>query len=214
MLKCFVLGISIVSLSILIAGGASAQTKSGIHPRAESDLRDFIQKSRASRAVLESKAQADWTENELEEYLTNSLYAVYSAALIYNREFRSLPADSDSLRNSGYMAVEDWPGNPFNSWEPIIWKASSFEFEAGNLVLQPCPPDWYSVPESPRPRSFTLSILGPTEDYQPLSPPSALFDWATVPRGAVLVVGARYPSVQQTLDKRKKVMEQQSEAQQ
>lgn len=147
-------------------------------------LRHMEQDLTSAEAVLTGKDPSEWTPEEIDKYLFCSLYVIYDGVIIYSDTNKTLPTDSEVLRNAGILS--SWPGNPFNNWEPINWENS--EFSPGDCVLQECPPELYSGLWNPQPMSFVLSINGPSEDYMSLQPVQALTDWSLVPVGTAYIV--------------------------
>ena len=149
-------------------------------------MQDYSTKTQSAESALKSKDMADWQQKEIDDYLYNSVFAIYYSFILYLQEYNEHPTSPEQLRNSGILSP--WPGNPFNNWEPITWSPDNIDFSAGNLALQLCPPDKYSgLP--PRPITFVMSIFGPTIDYTPLeaekASPFTTMTWAIEPEGAV-----------------------------
>lgn len=154
-------------------------------------LRHMEQDLASAESTLTDKDASEWTQEEVEKYLFCAMYVIYDAVIIYSDTNRTLPTDSEVLRNAGI--VTSWPANPFNNWEPIKWENE--EFSPGDCVLQECPPELYSGLWNPRPMTFVLSINGPDEDYMSLQPVEALTDWSVVPPGtAFIVMSATQPA--------------------
>lgn len=155
--------------------------------------------------VLKGKPQAEWTQKEQEDYLFNALYAIYYATNAYVCDYGRHPGSREDL--ASYAGFDPWPGNPYQEWEPLEWvDYPAPEFVPGGLIRQLCPPDQWSVPESPRPKTYVLSVNGPTEDYSPLDP-SALkvfFEGSTIPTGTAFITGAGWDSAKKTLERREK----------
>jgi hypothetical protein len=153
--------------------------------------------------VLKGKQQSEWTDKEIESYLFHALFSIYHAMNAYMFANRRIPSSWESLRDLGDLTP--WPGNPLNNWEPIKWSVAPAEFKPGDLVLQICPPDYYSGLKNPVPLSFELSINGPTEDYSPIDPfwyvPA---EWAVIPKGTAFIAGATTRSPKKTLELREK----------
>jgi hypothetical protein len=79
------------------------------------------------------------------------------------------------------------------------------------MVIQLCPPSMYTgVKVSPRPMTFTLGVYGPSEDYKPINPPSALYDWDSEPAGVVFITGTRFSTSE---EQRKKLAAQEQRRQ-
>jgi hypothetical protein len=92
--------------------------------------------------VLQSKPRAEWTDVEQQTYLSNALWAVYSAVFSYELLNSELPDDLLQVVDQGLLA--SWPLNPYNDWRPMQVNAEGMGFSAGNLSLQLCPPTEYS----------------------------------------------------------------------
>lgn len=178
------------------------------------DMLESVRYMNEAKTVLTSKDNANWSDAEVETYLSRALYAVYYANCIYIDENKQLPYDSEALRSSGILS--DWPGNPFDTWEPMTWTEGGTEFKPGGLVLQPCPPNLYSGILKPVARTHVLSIFGPSSDYQPISPVDKLFDWAIVPPGTAFLTGAKFQTTEETIKRREaqKKLAEESKAQQ
>ena len=147
-------------------------------------MQEFSGKAQATESILQGKDQSDWTQREIDEYLFNSMLAIYYSLNIYLREHDEHPSSPEILINSGILSP--WPGNPYSDWEPMTWIPGSLEFSPGNICIQLCPPDWYSrIP--PRPITYVISVFGPTIDYTPTklkdSTPYEMMTWATKPSG-------------------------------
>ncbi len=154
-------------------------------------LRHMEQDLADAESTLTNKDASEWTQEEVEKYLFCAMYVIYDGVIIYSDTNRTLPTDSEVLRNAGI--VSNWPANPFNNWEPIKWENS--EFSPGDCVMQECPPELYSGLWKPRPMTFVISINGPIEDYISLHPLQPLTDWSTVPGGSVFnVMSATQPA--------------------
>jgi len=160
-----------------------------------------------AEAVLKGKPQADWTDQESEKYLFNALFTVYFGLLEYLHENNSHPSSIAALDSSGIFSSDEWPRNPYNNWEPMSWGEASSGFSAGNMVIQLCPPQLYSgLKVAPHPMTFTLGVYGANEDYKPINPPFALFDWDAVPTDAVFITGTRFSTTEE-MRKKKEALE-------
>jgi hypothetical protein len=160
----------------------------------------------SSRQVLESKAQTEWTSEEITEYLRNANFSIYYALEIYILLNREQPVDSASLRSAGIIAT--WPGNPYRNWEPMDWYSNG-EFRPGDLVLQLCPPTEYSYGKTPGvevPLSCILSINGPSQDFEPVMTLAKPFDfsWGQVPAGSAWVLGCSFTSAKAARERKAK----------
>jgi hypothetical protein len=148
-------------------------------------LRGYQHDLASAEEVLRGKDAGDWTQEEIEAYLFNALYSIYCANNIFMQDYWRHPADGEELAPH----LSPWPGNPFREWEPIAWQEGA-EFSPGDIIVQLCPPEHYSlVPdETEVPMTYVMSINGPTEDYVPLGaeceqPLEPIWEWAIVPPG-------------------------------
>jgi hypothetical protein len=185
-------------------------------------MEDALADAATQREVLEAKDPASWTAEDFEPYLRAATSAIGMAVSIYDLRHKALPASVDELREA--KIIEDWPGNPFDGWQPpawmadgallpevspsnpfdgwqpMAWEEGSMNFKPGGLVFQVCPPEYYSGISNPRPRSFVLSTFGPTPDYVPLRklPP---LEWAVLPPGTATLSAHRAQTTAETLKK-------------
>ena len=160
----------------------------------------------AARAVLEGKAQSEWTALELQTYLNESLWTVYCGAIAHKFDQDVLPFTMSQLTIGEYMA--GWPANPLNDWEPIEILDIADGFSPGDLVLQVAPPEAWSIGgrlvHTERPMSFELGIYGPDLQSTQFSSahPDELNTWAVVPDGTLFMIGTFRETTAQTLAKR------------
>ena len=144
-------------------------------------------------AVLKAKPAAEWTDEELQHYLANSLWAVYSAVMAYVLEQEEMPVSLQQVQGCGYLAT--WPENPFDDWSPMEVTSMSDDFSPGDFCLQVCPSDYFSYKGSHgqlTAQSYELAVFGPNENFAALYGDPAPNDynaWALVPDGAVYMVG-------------------------
>jgi hypothetical protein len=142
--------------------------------------------------ILKSKPSEEWTAEELQHYLANSLWAVYSATMAYVIEQGEVPQNLGQVRSAGYLAT--WPENPFTNWSPMEVVTLADGFSPGNLCLQVCPSEYFSHKgaDSLAAQSYELAVYGPDENFATLyGAPSTneLNTWAVVPSGAAYMVG-------------------------
>lgn len=154
--------------------------------------------------VLASKSQSDWTQEEVESYLFNALFAIYNANNIYIERNRQHPYDAEMLRESRILTP--WPENPLNAWEPISWSAGAGDFVPGDIVLQLCPVEWYSGFDRLIPLTYVLTINGPSATYTPIQDPNSypiepIYDWDTVPPGTAFMTTSYYEPASKTRPK-------------
>jgi hypothetical protein len=199
---------SVVLLALLLLGGplnqpARAQA-SGQQAMHEEWMRGFQQGFADAQQILLEKDPSQWSKEEIEAYLFNALFSIYNANNIYiDRNFQN-PYSANVLRNSGILSP--WPGNPFRNWEPITWDEYPTEFSAGDIVLQLCPPAWYSGSRRQVPLTFVMSINGPSSDYQPVPsddkyPIAQIYDWDIVLPGTAFMTTSYYEPATETLAK-------------
>jgi hypothetical protein len=147
-----------------------------------------IQQLHDAKAALQAKPQAEWTTAEISTYMDQALVFLGATAYVFDQ--RAAATDPSILMDNGYVA--EWPGNPFNNWEPMKMNAASTNFSAGDLCLQICPLEDYSGYKNLVPRCFELSIFGPAEDFpgkQDWLTPNPNNHWASVPHGSYEILG-------------------------
>lgn len=191
--------------ALCAAGGAGASGVESVRDYHLSESRNYFRDLADARAVLESRPQAEWTQKDQEAYLFNALFGIYFATNAYVCEKGVHPGSRSEL--AAYAGIAEWPGNPYRDWAPLEWQDyPAGEFVPGGLVRQLCPADQWSVPESPRPKTYVISINGPAADFSP-SDSSALktfFKGSTIPEGSAFIAGAGWDSAAKTLERREK----------
>lgn len=162
-----------------------------------------------SIAELKAMPRQEWTEARIQAYLRQATWAIYDGLLYHTQKLGSLPGDVASLAGTEY--APEWPGNPFADWAPMEVLLPEDGFKPGCLVMQVCPPEFYSDLRQPRPLSFELGIYGPDMKSADLGSgrPVRYNTWAIVPEGTFYMLGAYTESVvslQKKLDKIKAEM--------
>ena len=177
-------------LLVLCFQTARADFKSDTIARYESSIAKIQQNLTDSEAVLRAPADGGWSDLDLEQHLHNALFAVYTGIVYYEYDNRELPTDVASLAGTKY--VPNWPANPLNNFEPVQVLGLADEFSPGELVLQICPPEFYSKMNDSRPLSFELAVYGPTVEFAALgtAAPLKINTWAVTPEGALYMAGA------------------------
>ena len=201
--KSLVFGLAVAVIGCLVVQPTTAQ-ESDLRAMHEDWMRDFQTDLALAGDVLRGKDSAEWTQEDIEAYLFNALHAIYNANNIYIDEHKQHPYDGKVLRNTGILSI--WPGNPFNDWQPITWEAGYTGFVPGDVVVQLCPPDWYSGYVREIPLTYAMTINGPSEDYLPLGsespyPIESIFDWDSVPRGTAYMTTSYYEPAWKTRPK-------------
>jgi hypothetical protein len=145
----------------------------------------------AARQALQAKPVRDWTDAEVDGYLTQAFWAVYYGLQSYLEENQCLPASTAGLAETEY--IPHWPGNPLLDWQPMRVLTVDEGFTAGELVLQICPPEYYSGLIHPHPESFELGVYGRSQDVDlpARDDPSIGGPWVVVPAG-VLIQGGMF----------------------
>ena len=205
-------------LAILLGGGGGGggaiavvtvvfAQEQGAEAMHEGWMADFVVDMVAAEDVLKAKDESEWTQDEIEAYLFNALYAIYNAENIYVHRHRQHSFDGEVLRNTGILST--WPGNPFNNWEPITWGPAYTEFVPGGIVILLCPPDWYSGLDVERPLTYCISINGPSDDYVPIQSLTSIFDWAAIPMGTAFQTASYWEPASSVREKHEQKMNQQ-----
>jgi hypothetical protein len=196
----FAIALAVV-VSLLAWCLPAAAQQSGREAMFQDWMSGFQQDLLTAQQTLAGKAQSEWTQEEIEAYLFNALFAIYNADNLYVERNRQHPSDAQVLQDSGILSP--WPGNPFNDWQPISWSSGSGEFSPGDIVLQLCPPEWYSGYDRLIPLTFVMSINGPAESYTPLQsadtfPIEPIYDWDIVPPGTVFMTTSYFEPAAKT----------------
>jgi hypothetical protein len=141
------------------------------------------------REGLQSKEPAQWTQQDLDEYLGFCLWSVFSTIEMYKDKQGEVPLGLPQLVELGYLKVA--PLNPYNNWQPVRILTLADGFSPGDIV-------WQSNPDAPL--GYELGIYGPDaalpvpERCRPL-PQNA--GWAQVPCGVRYMVGSTAETVSQ-----------------
>lgn len=178
-------------MCLVVPGFVLAQCGSGddhLVDRYRKDTRQAELTMITAEQVLRDKPQAEWTTNEILEYEQFALWVVYAGTLAYMFDGNwEPPAELESLVEHGY--IQHWPVNPHNDWEPIQILSIDDGFAAGELFWQ----QPSSGDGSIRARmTFDLGIYGPDPYYSSYGQAELMEgheDWATVPEGAVYMLG-------------------------
>jgi hypothetical protein len=184
----------IIILSIVVWGACrispSLAQNESLLDRFRTRVQDKAVDLAKSRAVLESKASAEWTAEEIQAYLLDSLWTITYGLNLYEENNNRMPDELSDMSGTEYIPV--WPGNPFADWAPMDVLGVTDGFKAGDLVLQVCPPEFYSRINNPIPLSFELGIYGENIAFAGLgnAEPSKYNTWATTPEGVYAMVGA------------------------
>lgn len=171
----------------------------------------------AAEDVLLAKEPSEWTQDEIEEYLFNALHLVYNANNIYILEHRQHPYDYNVLMSM----TSKWPGNPFNDWEPIRilhYPGEAGIFSPGDIILQLCPPEYYSGYPRAVPKTYVMTINGPTENHitqhQAGRFVMTMWDWDVIPAGTAFIAGSYYEKSEVTkrkIEETQKALAEQSD---
>lgn len=139
---------------------------------------------------LQAKDPAQWTQQELDEYLGYALWSVFSATEMYKDVMGFVPEDKQFLVDIGYLST--WPLNPFDGWRPVRLLTPANGFSPGDIV-------WQSDPASAM--AYELAIYG-SDPAAPIPTRCVLLPgheaWAQLPAGARYVVGATAETMSQT----------------
>jgi hypothetical protein len=175
----------------------SALAADGIDPRMWTDP-DQYEKDRiiqqaasleAAKLALEAKPASEWTDADIDEYLNCAFWAVCYGMYCYVGKNHRLPESPVDLAETELLA--HWPGNPLRGWQPMRVLAVDDGFSAGDLLLQICPPEYYSGLAQPVARSFEMAIYGRNEDTKPAQDhdPTVGCPWAQFPDGLLALGG-------------------------
>ncbi|MCB1186358.1 hypothetical protein KDL29_04245 [bacterium] len=188
----------IIALGLLgLSGIAEAQTPTDAwEPRYVLQANKHTTRFMTAEATLKSMEESEWSDEDIQYYLSNALWAVYSAIEAYSLKNGYLPADAGTLVSAGYLVK--WPDNPFNEWEDMILETSISTFSPGDFYWQLCPSTHYSYRLDGNgdlvPLSYQLSVFGPDTtfastyaDNEVITENSA---WASVPSGSVYSLSA------------------------
>ena len=159
------------------------------------------------RGNLESKPQEKWTDLELEEYLSSTLWAVYNAMVAYELSSNRIAEGTNDLISAGFLPGV--PGNPFQDWKPIQILEPGNGFSPGDLVILLPGMEHYSIVGSfdsfdLRPMSFELGIYGPNVEFAALgeaNPGPHNDEWAVVPEGTLYMLGIHKEPASVTAEK-------------
>lgn len=182
---------------VIYSSAAYSQTPTEVwEPRYVLQANKHTTRFMSGESTLKSMEESEWTDEDIEFYLSNALWAVYSAIEAYSLKNGYLPADASTLISAGYLVK--WPDNPFNDWEDMVLETSSSTFSAGDFYWQQCPSSYYSYRQDGNgglvPLSYQLSVFGPDTtfastyaDNEVITENSA---WATVPSGSLYSLSA------------------------
>lgn len=161
-----------------------------------------------SRRELEAKPTAAWTAEDVDGYLIQAYWTVCEGLQRYLYENQCLPESTQELAATEYIPA--WPGNPLHAWAPMKVLAVEDGYCAGELVLQICPPEYYSGLVNPVPRSFELAVYGRDVEAKlpPGYDPGIAKPWVIVPKG-VLILGGTHTESSASLRKKWARMKQQ-----
>lgn len=136
-----------------------------------------------------------WLVPDQQFYLSNALWAVYSATVSYTMLHGELPANPQDVVSEGLLSV--WPGNPYRNWEPMSVAIGISSFSAGDLIFQICPAALYSFGSDGRelvPLSFQFGIYGPDSEFARFYGNAQVIEensgWATVPPDVAFLLGS------------------------
>lgn len=153
--------------------------------------RAHAKKLAAMETTLRASAPDDWSELQIQDYLTEALWTVHYAVWAASFGESRVPDDPSTLLGTQYCSA--WPANPFNNWEPMAVLGAADPFSAGDITYQICPPDFYSfINDELTPLGFQLGVYGPSPEFAAAGSASTLDlnTWATVPPGTLYMTGA------------------------
>jgi hypothetical protein len=165
----------------------------------------------AAGQALQAKPAGERTDAEVDAYLTRAFWTVCDGLQCYLYENQSLPESLAELAETDY--IPHWPGNPLLDWRPMRVLTVEDGYSAGDLVLQICPPEYYSGLVNPVPKSFELGVYGRSEEIPP--PPG--YDagiatlWVVVPAGVLVLGGAHTESSASSRKKWARMKQQQKD---
>jgi hypothetical protein len=188
------------SLMMAIPRPAHAWTDELLEMRKQCVL-DMSAKFTSVKAELEQIDPAAWTPEQHCAYINTANWVIYAGLALYTHANNSLPGDLSLLAGTEY--IPEWPGNPYNGWQPMQVLSTSDEFSPGDVVWQICPTSFYSGVRNPQPKSCELSVYGPTLEFGSAFSPAPLKanTWATVPQGSVYMLGQNYERTEVTKKK-------------
>jgi len=141
-----------------------------------------------AQQVLLNKDREQWTEAEIQDFESYSLWVVYDATMSYQFEHKmQAPADFEELVKQGY--IEHWPENPYDDWRPVEVLGFDDGFSAGNLAFAAAPEDYR---DGKPVGAFEMVIYGPDVEFAENGRIESvqLEEWVTVPEGALYMLGA------------------------
>ena len=208
-LRCFALLFSLTASILLFHAAAFGATETERQAYWDEQGRSAVEQRAEYEARLRAVDPAEWEPADLEGYLYQAMWNVYYGIVFHLWEYRELPTDPQLA--FGDSLAGEWPGNPLNDWQPMRVLDITDEFSAGDLCMQICPPDYYSVMDKDaagdyitRPYNFELAVFGPTIEYAQFgnaAPYKKNADWAQTPEGALYMVGAWRETVEMTAAK-------------
>lgn len=183
------IGLALVFTALLLAPPARAHDGkdmlAGLRQQRDAAARAVLE----GRLALEGRDSAQWSTDELSAYLFQSAQLVNTSAMLYTLSTGHAPQDLAALAQTQFCPL--WPGNPFSGWQPMQVLEVTDAGRPGELFYEVCPPEFYSVADSPRPMSFETGVFGlpgwtvAPGQAQPLPDNS----WAVAPERAWLMLG-------------------------
>lgn len=160
--------------------------------KTEAVNRSLEMQSIRERLEADSYSSDEHRMMDVRQYLFNAVLTVYLGKLAaintYGSDVIATNIDPTMLVDLGYLP--DWPGNPFNNWEPMQVFSTADPFSPGDLVVELCPSSAYSsFPETgAAPYSFNIYVYG--ADIIPEFDANAWVlkankAWSTIPEGAL-----------------------------
>jgi len=208
-LRCFAMLLLLTASVLLFHAAAFGATEAERQAFWDEQGRMAVEQRAEYEARLRAVDPAEWEPADLENYLYQAMSSAYLGIVFYLWEYRELPSDPQLV--FGDSLAGEWPGNPLSDWQPMRVLDIAEGFSAGDLCMQICPPDYYSVMDKDaagdyitRPYNFELAVYGPTAEYAKFgnaAPYKKNADWAQTPEGALYMVGAWRETVDMTVAK-------------
>ena len=151
---------------------------------------------------LTNMSDEQWSDSDLESYFSHALNASHCAVAVYLEDNSYHPASMVELIGP-YLTQA--LGNPCASWEPIKLLRIEDGTSPGDMVLQICPPEYYSLVNGELlPASYEIGVYAPFP-YSPMQ--TTVYGknnaWATVPSGVLYQIGYYRDSYVDLQNKRK-----------
>ena len=143
-------------------------------------------------ARLRSSKPELWLSVDVQAYLTQALWVVDYAYMLYAAEHGILPTSPELLVEDGYIST--WPANPCREWHPMRMLNLEDGFSPGDLCLQICPEQYYSQLATGDIGPYSYEMLVYAQDVKQAAMGNAVLipqnePWAVIPNEALYMVG-------------------------